>query len=75
MKPTPLQVERLIRSAIAKHEANFCARTFSQLTPEIIEQIDILLNTDETNETQNEKLEKLPPGKLKTSDFAFLKTD
>ncbi len=73
--PTTLQVERLIRSAIAKHEANFCNQTFSQLTPEMIEQIDILLTTDETTETENEELKKLPSGKLKTSDFAFLKTD
>lgn len=73
--PTTLQVERLIRSAIAKHEVDFCHQTFSKLTPETIEQIDILLTTDEITETQNEESKKLPVGKLKTSDFAFLKTD
>lgn len=39
--PTTLQVERLIRSAIAKHEVDFCHQTFSKLTPETIEQIDL----------------------------------
>ncbi len=73
--PTKLQVERLIRSAIAKHEANFCNQTFSKLTPEMRQQIDILLTTDETTQTQNSNSEKLPAGKVKTSDFAFLKTD
>ena len=73
--PTTLQVERLIRSAIAKHEANFCNQTFSQLTPEMLEPIDILLTTDETTQTQNSDSEKLPAVKVKTSDFAFLKTD
>ena len=73
--PTKGQVERLIRSAIAKHEANFCHQTFSKLTPETILKIDILLNTDQTTETQDEKSETLPAGKIKMSDFAFLKTD
>ena len=73
--PTTLQVERLIRSAIAKHEASFCHQTLSKLTPEIIEQIDILLTTDEATDTGKEESEKLHPGKLKNSDFAFLKTD
>jgi hypothetical protein len=73
--PTTLQVERLIRSAIAKHETNFCNQTFSQLTPEAIAQIDLLLTTDETSETEDKQSKKLPAGKLKTSDFAFLKTD
>lgn len=73
--PTTLQVERLIRSAIAKHETNFCNLTFNQLTSEAIAQIDILLTTDETSETEDEQSKKLPAGKLKTSDFAFLKTD
>ncbi|MEO0014802.1 MAG: hypothetical protein RLZZ535_3191, partial [Cyanobacteriota bacterium] len=73
--PTILQVERSIRSAVAKHEANFCHQTLNKLTPEIIEQIDILLTTDETTETIDSESEKQHPGKLKTSDFAFLKTD
>ncbi len=73
--PTKGQVERLIRSAIAKHEANFCHQAFSKLTPETIDQIDILLNTDETTETESEKSETLTAGKIKMSDFAFLKTD
>ena len=51
--PTTHQVERLIRSAITKHEANFCNQTFKKLTPQMLEQIDILLNTDETTQTQN----------------------
>ena len=53
--PTTLQVERLIRSAIAKHETNFCNLTFSQLTPKAIAQIDLLLTTDETTETAEYK--------------------
>ncbi len=73
--PTKLQIERLIKSAIAKYEADFCHRTLSKLTSETIAQIDFLLTTDEASETEKEESEKLPPGKLKTSDFAFLKTD
>ncbi len=33
------------------------------------------MTTDEATETEKEESEKLPPGKLKTSDLAFLKTD
>ena len=73
--PTPLRVERLIRSAIAQHEANFCQQTLNKLTPEIIEQIDILLSTEDTEELENAESEKLPKDKIKASDFAFLKTD
>ncbi len=73
--PTTPQVERLIRSAIAKHEANFCSQTLSKLTPKAISQIDLLLTTDEATETENSESEKLHPGKLKASDFAILKTD
>ncbi len=73
--PTPGRVERLIRSAITKHEANFCNQTLDKLTPDIIEQIDILITTEEPDSTENASSEKLQPGKLKTSDFAFLKTD
>ncbi len=73
--PTKLQIERLIKSAIAKYEANFSSQTLSKLTPETIAQIDLLLTTDEATETEKEESEKLHPGKLKASDFAFLKTD
>ncbi len=73
--PTPGRVERLIRSAIAQHEANFCHQTLAQLTPEIIEQIDILLSTEEPDNTENAESSKQPREKLKASDFAFLKTD
>ena len=72
---TTAQIERLIRSAIAKHEANFCHQTLSKLTTNMISQIDLLLATDEATETETEESEKLHPGKLKASDFAFLKTD
>jgi hypothetical protein len=73
--PTTPQVERLIKSAIAKHEVNFCSQTLSKLTPKAISHIDLLLTTDEATETENSESEKLHPGKLKASDFAFLKTD
>ncbi len=73
--PTPGRVERLIRSAIAQHEADFCQQTLDKLTPEIIEQIDILLSTEETEELENAQSEKRSIGKIKMSDFAFLKTD
>ena len=69
--PTEGRVERLIRSAIAQHETNFCHQTLAQLTPEIIEQIDILLSTEELDHTENVESEKPHPGKLKASDFAF----
>ena len=72
---TTLQIERLIRSAIAKHEADFCHQTLRLLTTDAIAQIDLLLTTDEATETENEKSEKLYPGRLKASDLAFLKTD
>lgn len=69
---TPLQFERLIRRAIHQYENHFCTQTISQLTPDIIKQIDILLTTEET---ENAEMEKAHTGKLKTSDLAFLKTD
>ena len=72
---TPGRVERLIRSAIAQHEADFCQQTLDKLTPENIEQIDILLSTEETEELENAELQKQLGRKIKTSDFAFLKTD
>ncbi|MGL5832447.1 MAG: DUF4158 domain-containing protein, partial [Waterburya sp.] len=73
--PTTLQIERLIRSALFLHEANFCHQTLSKLTPFALKQIDILLTTDEATEINKEESEKLHSGRLKTSNFAFLKTD
>ena len=70
--PTPGRVERLIRRCIHQYETNFCNQTLSQLTPAIIEQLDILLTTEEASNTSEKKL---PPGKLKASEIAFLKTD
>jgi len=37
--PTPGRIERLIKSAIANHEADFCQQILDQLTPENIEQV------------------------------------
>jgi hypothetical protein len=47
------RIERLIRSAIAKHEANFCHQTLNKLTTNAIAQIALLLATDEATETEN----------------------
>jgi hypothetical protein len=70
--PTRGRVERLIRSAVAKYEANFAEHTLNKLTPEMTEQIDILLSTEETESDESvEQSDK----KSKMSDFAFLKTD
>ncbi len=71
--PTKLQVERLIRSASAKYEANFCQQILDKLTPEMTEQIDVLLSTEETEELENDERLKQTKVKLKMSDFAFLK--
>ena len=68
--PTKLQVERFIKSAIALYEAIFCRQILDKLTPEMPEQIDVLLSTEE-KELENEQ----STVKLKMSDFAFLKTD
>ncbi len=73
--PTTGRVERLIKSAIAQHEADFCQQILDKLTPEIIEQIDILLSTEETEETENDESVEQSGRKIKMSDFAFLKTD
>ena len=73
--PTTIQVERLIKSAIAKHETEFCQQTLDQLTPKIIEQIDIILSTDDTEEPENAESQKQLGRKIKMSDFAFLNTD
>ncbi len=69
--PTPGRIERLVRSSIFQHETEFSAQTLGKLTPENLEQIDILLTTQEANTSEDNPL----PGKLKASDFAFLKTD
>ncbi len=70
--PTQPQVKRLIKRAIAKYEADFAEQILNKLTPEMTEQIDVLLCTEETESDESAK----PSGKkLKMSDFAFLKTD
>ncbi|MEL7079389.1 MAG: Tn3 family transposase [Cyanobacteria bacterium J06648_1] len=73
--PTKLQVERLIKSAIYQYEADFCSSTLKKLTPSIIEQIDILLSTENTEETDDDKSASQSSRKFIMSDFAFLKTD
>ncbi len=73
--PTKLQVERLIKSAIYQYEADFCSSTLEKLTPEIIQKIDILLSTEDTEETEDDESVKKSGKKIKMSDFAFLKTD
>ncbi len=70
--PTKPQVERLIKSAIANYETDFAEHTLNKLTPEITEQIDVLLSTEETE--SDESVEQ-SGNKIKMSDFAFLKTD
>ena len=70
--PTKLQVERLIKSALAKYETNFCQQILDKLTSEMSEQIDVLLSTAETE--SDESVEQSGK-KIKMSDFAFLKTD
>ncbi|MEO0683819.1 MAG: DUF4158 domain-containing protein [Cyanobacteria bacterium J06649_11] len=73
--PTTSQVERLIRSAIYQYEANFCQQTLEKLTPSIIQKIDILLSTEDTEETEDDKSASGSSKKFIMSDFAFLKTD
>ena len=70
--PTKPQVERLIKRAIALYEANFAEQTLNLLTPEMTEQIDVLLSTVET---ENDESVEQSGKKSKMSDFAFLKTD
>ena len=72
--PTTKQVERLIRSAIHQHDLLFCNQTLSKLTSTNIEQIDLLLTSEETTNIEKDESEKLQE-KLKASDLAFLKTD
>ena len=70
--PTKGRVERLVKNAIASYENNFRNQTFSRLTPSIIEQIDILLSTEDTEDDESvEQSDK----KIRMSDFAFLKND
>ncbi|WP_233220074.1 DUF4158 domain-containing protein [Pleurocapsa sp. CCALA 161] len=73
--PTKLQVERLIKSAVYQYEADFCSSTLKKLTPSIIEQIDILLSTENTEETDDDESASQSSKKFIMSDFAFLKTD
>ena len=70
--PTKPQVERLIKRAIAKYEADFAEQTLNKLTPENIQQIDLLLSK---TETENDESAEQSGKKSKMSDFAFLKTD
>ncbi len=70
--PTPGRVERLVKSAIAKYETDFQEQTLERLTPEMTEQIEVLLSTAETE--SDESVEQSGK-KIKMSDFAFLKTD
>jgi TnpA family transposase len=70
--PTKLQVERLIKSAIALYETDFAEHTLNKLTPKNTEQIDVLLSTAET---ENDESVEQSGKKSKMSDFAFLKTD
>jgi hypothetical protein len=69
--PTSGRIERLIRSAISQYESEFCYHTLSVLSKENLAEIDILLTTEHSLNAE-EKQDSL---KLKTSDFAFLKTD
>ncbi len=73
--PTTGRVERLVRSAIASYETDFCQQTLNKLTPENVEQIDFLLSTDDTEEPENASSVEQSGKKIKMSDFAFLKTD
>ncbi len=68
--PTVNRIERLIRHALSVSESQWCNQVTSKLTTIIKEQIDILLKTDDNNED-----ESTSSPKLKTSDFAFIKTD
>lgn len=73
--PTAGQVERLIRSSIHQHDTSFCQQVFDKLNPKNIAEIDTLIATEETNNTENVESDQLLPVKFKVSDFAFIKTD
>ncbi len=70
--PTPGRVERLVKSAVAKYETDFQEHILIGLTPENIQQIDLLLSTEET---ESDESVSQSDRKTKMSDFAFLKTD
>ena len=53
--PTEGRVERLIKSAIASHETDFCNQTLSKLTTQTLEKIDILLTTNEIEDSESGK--------------------
>lgn len=69
--PTTKQVERLIRSAINQYETNFCNQILAKLSTETVNEIDIILSTS----IEENQINSSDSSKLKTSDFAFLKTD
>ncbi|NJK57777.1 MAG: Tn3 family transposase [Pleurocapsa sp. SU_5_0] len=69
---TKPQVERLIKRAIALYETDFQEQILDKLTPEMTEQINILLSTEET---ESDESAEQSGKKIKMSDFAFLKTD
>lgn len=69
--PTSGRIERLIRSAISQYESDFCYHTLSGLSKETMAKIDILLTTEDSENTEK----KQNSLKLRTSEFAFLKTD
>jgi TnpA family transposase len=69
--PTARRIERLVRSSIAQYETDFCHQTLRRLTLENLEQINILLTTEEVSNSEEQPRQ----GKFKPSDFAFLKTD
>ena len=50
---TKPQVERLIKSAVANYETDFAEQTLNKLTPEMTEQIDVLLSTEETESAES----------------------
>jgi hypothetical protein len=69
--PTTKQVGRLIRSAINQYETNFCNQILAKLSTETVNEIDIILSTS----IEENQINSSDSSKLKTSDFAFLKTD
>jgi len=65
--PTPDQEQRLINSALQKHEISFCEGIFQQLTPETLARLDGLLQVHSGEEDQTEwtnwQFLKAEPGK------------
>lgn len=74
--PTPIRLERIVRSAIRRFEDNFCYSTAQQLSPSVRQKLDELLETV-SEDNDSEELE----GKDSTSphntpsSFAILKSD